>query len=63
MAEQYLGIDIRQEHVALTLVVKTWRGVDIARSHWFRLYPERRDEEDEDLFVQELDDFLKKGGN
>ena len=61
MPEQYLGIDIREEYAALTLVAKTWRGVEIVRSHWFRLYPERGDEENEDLFVQELDDFLKTG--
>ena len=61
MAEQYLGIDIRDEYAALTLVAKTWRGVDIVRSHWFRLYPEQGDEETEDLFVQELGDFLKTG--
>ena len=61
MTEQYLGIDIRDEYAALTLVAKTWRGVDIARSHWFRLYPEQGGEESEDLFVQELDDFLKTG--
>ena len=59
MAEQYLGIDIRDEYAALTLVAKTWRGVDIVRSHWFRLYPEQGDEETEDLFVQELGVFLK----
>ena len=61
MTEQYLGIDIRDEYASLTLVAKTWRGVDIARSHWFRLYPEQKDEDTEDLFVQELDDFLKIG--
>ena len=61
MTEQYLGIDIRDEYAALTLVAKTWRGVDIVRSHWFRLYPEQRDEDTEDLFVQELDNFLKIG--
>lgn len=61
MTEQYLGIDIHDDYAALTLVVRTWRGVDIVRSHWFRLYPEQRDEETEDLFVQELDDFLKIG--
>jgi Tfp pilus assembly PilM family ATPase/Tfp pilus assembly protein PilN len=61
LAEQYLGIDIRDEYAALTLVAKTWRGVDIVRSHWFRLYPEQGDEETEDLFVQELGDFLKTG--
>lgn len=61
MTEQYLGIDIRDDYAALTLVAKTWRGVDIVQSHWFRLYPEQRDEETEDLFVQELDNFLKIG--
>jgi len=61
LAEHYLGIDIRDEYAALTLVAKTWRGVDIVRSHWFRLYPEQGDEETEDLFVQELGDFLKTG--
>ena len=61
MAEQYLGIDIRDEYAALTLVAKTWRGVDIVRSHWFRLYQEQGDETTEDLFVQELEDFLKIG--
>ena len=59
MAEQYLGIDIRDEYTALTLVARTWRGVDIVRSHGFRLYPEQGDEATEDLFVQELSDFLK----
>jgi Tfp pilus assembly PilM family ATPase/Tfp pilus assembly protein PilN len=61
LSEQYLGIDIREEYAALTLVAKTWGGMDIVRSHWFRLYPERGHEENEDIFVQELDDFLKKG--
>ena len=61
MTERYLGIDIRDDYAALTLVAKTWRGVDIVRSHWFRLYPEHGSEETEDLFVQELVDFLKTG--
>jgi Tfp pilus assembly PilM family ATPase/Tfp pilus assembly protein PilN len=61
LTEQYLGIDIRDDYAALTLVAKTWRGVDIVRSHWFRLYPEQGNEETEELFVQELDNFLKKG--
>ena len=61
MAEQYLGIDIRDEYAAMTLVAKTWGGVDIVRSHWFRLYPERGPEENEDIFVKELGDFLKMG--
>ena len=61
MTEQYLGIDIRDDYSALTLVSKTWSGVDIVRSHWFRLYPEQGNEETEDLFVQELDGFLKIG--
>jgi len=61
LAAHYLGIDIRDEYAALTLVAKTWRGVDIVRSHWFRLYPEQGDERTEDLFVQELGDFLKTG--
>jgi Tfp pilus assembly PilM family ATPase/Tfp pilus assembly protein PilN len=61
LAEQYLGIDIRDEYTALTLVAKTWRGVDIVRSYWFQLYPEQKGEAVEDLFVQELDDFLKIG--
>ena len=61
MSERYLGIDIREEFAALTLVAKTWRGADIVRSHWFRLYPERGMEENEDLFAQELDGFLKTG--
>jgi len=61
LTEQYLGIDIRDDYAALTLVGKTWRGVDIVRSHWFRLYPEQGDEETEGLFVQELGNFLKIG--
>ena len=61
MAEHYLGIDIRDEYTSLTLVARTWRGVDIVRSQWFRLYPEQGDEETEDLFVQELSDFIKIG--
>ena len=61
MSEQYLGIDIREEHAALCLITKTLRGVNIARSHWFRLHPEQGNEESEDLFVQELNDFLKTG--
>ena len=61
MTEQYLGIDIRDEYAALILVAKTWRGVDIVRSHWFRLYPEQGDEATEDHFVQELEDFRKTG--
>jgi Tfp pilus assembly PilM family ATPase/Tfp pilus assembly protein PilN len=61
LTEQYLGIDIRDEYAALTLVAKTWHGVEIIRSHWFRLYPEQGDEATEDLFVQEMDDFLKIG--
>ncbi len=61
MSEQYLGIDIREEFAAVTLVSKSWRGVDIVRSLWFRLYPERGNEDNEDLFVQEMDDFLKTG--
>ena len=61
MSEQFLGIDIREEHTALTLVEKTWGGMEIVQSHWFRLYPERGDEENEALFVQELDDFLENG--
>lgn len=61
MAEHYLGIDIRDEYAALTLVAKTWRGLDIVRSHWFRLYPEQGNEETEDLFVRELGDFFKTG--
>jgi Tfp pilus assembly PilM family ATPase len=61
LAEQYLGIDIRDEYAALTLVAKKLRGVDIVRSHWFRLYPDQGDETTEELFVQELDDFLKIG--
>ena len=61
MAEHYLGIDIRDEYAAMTLVAKTWGGVDIVRSRWFRLYPERGPEESEDIFVKELDDFLKMG--
>ena len=59
MPERYLGIDIREEFAALTLVAKTWRGVEIVQSHWFQLYPERGSEENEDLFVQEVNDFLK----
>ena len=59
MPERYLGIDIREEFAALTLVAKTWRGVEIVQSRWFQLYPERGAEESEDLFVQEMDDFLK----
>ena len=35
--------------------------MDIIRSYWFRLYPEQGYEANEDLFVQELNDFLKKG--
>ena len=62
MTEHYLGIDIRDEYVALTLVAKTWRGVGIVRSHWFRLYPEQKDDAaTEDLFARELGDFLKMG--
>ena len=61
MAEQYLGIDIRDDYVALTLVSKTWSGVDIKWSHWFRLHPEQGNDETEDLFVQELGGFLKTG--
>ncbi len=61
MTEQYLGIDIRDEYAALTLVARSWRGVGIVRSHWFRLYPEQGDEETGDLLVQELSDFLKTG--
>ena len=61
MAEQYLGIDIRDDYVALTLVSKTWSGVDIAWSHWFRLHPEQGNDETEDLFVQELEGFLRTG--
>ena len=59
MPEHYLGVDIREEHVALCLVAKTLRGVDIIDSHWFRLYSERGQEESEDIFVQEMDRFLK----
>ena len=61
MTEMYLGIDIRDEFVALTLVTKTWRGVELVRSHWFRLFPDQGDAATEDLFVQELNDFLKTG--
>ena len=61
MAEKYLGIDIRDEFVALTLVAKTWGGVDLVRSHWFRLFPEQGNEAPESLFVQELNEFLNKG--
>ncbi len=61
MPEQYLGIDIRDEFTALTLVSKTWGGVDIVRSHWFQLFPERGKVEAEDLFVRELTDFLSIG--
>ena len=61
MPERYLGIDIREEFAALTLVAKTWRGVDIIQSHRFRLYPERGNEENEDVFAKELEDFLKAG--
>jgi len=59
LTEHYLGIDIRDEYAALTLVAKTWHGVDIVRSHWFQLYPEQGEEVTEDLFVQGLGDFLK----
>ena len=59
MPEHYLGIDIRDEYAALTLVAKTWGGVDIVRSRWFRLYPEQGHEETEDLFVQEVTGFIK----
>ncbi len=58
MPEQYLGIDIRDEFVSLALVSKTWGGVDIVRSHWFRLFLEQGSEETEDHFEQELKDFL-----
>jgi Tfp pilus assembly PilM family ATPase len=61
LAEQYLGIDIRDDYVAMTLVAKTWSGVEIAWSHWFRLHPEQGNEETEELFVQELGEFLKTG--
>jgi Tfp pilus assembly PilM family ATPase/Tfp pilus assembly protein PilN len=61
LTKQYLGIDIRDEYAALTLVAKNWRGVDIIRSHWFRLDPEQGSGEAEDIFVQELEDFLNTG--
>ncbi len=61
MAEQYLGIDIRDEFVALTLLAKTWGEVELVRSHWFRLFPEHGDAETENHFAQELEDFLKTG--
>lgn len=59
MPEQYLGIDIRDEFVSLALVAKTWGGVDMVRSHWFRLFPEQGSEETESHFEQELKDFLQ----
>ncbi len=61
MAEQYLGIDIRDEFVALTLLAKTWGEVELVRSHWFRLFPEQGDAETANHFAQELEDFLKTG--
>jgi Tfp pilus assembly PilM family ATPase len=61
LSEQFLGIDIREEHVALTLVEKTWGGVDIIRSYWFRLYPNQGHEANESIFAQELDGFLENG--
>jgi len=61
LAEQYLGIDIRDEFVALTLLTKTWGEVKLVRSHWFRLFPEQGDAETENHFAQELEDFLKMG--
>jgi len=61
LPELYLGIDIRDEHSALTLLAKTWGGAHIVRSHWFRLYPEEGMEAVEDLFTRELKSFLKTG--
>jgi len=61
LPEKYLGIDIRDEFVALTLVAKTWGGMDIVRSHWFRLLTEEGNRDTEDQFARELEDFLKIG--
>ena len=56
-----LGIDIRDELVALTLVAKKLGGADLVNSHWFRLLTRNESGDPGDLFAQEVNDFLSKG--
>jgi len=56
--EKSLGIDIRDEFVALTLLSKKMRGMEILGSHFFRTFPNRGQQSWEQIMVNEISNFM-----
>lgn len=59
--EKSLGIDIREESVAIALLGKKLRKTDLLGFHFFSAKPlKKEDEEPERLFLEEIDRFLRQ---
>lgn len=57
--EKSLGIDFREESVALVFLGKKLKGTDVIASHFFHTGPLKDHPENEDAFVDEVRRFLK----
>jgi Tfp pilus assembly PilM family ATPase len=53
-----LGIDIRDEFVALTLLSKKMRSMEILGSHFFRTFPARGQKALEQIMINEISNFM-----